>query len=178
MKDKVCSPGMKPSHPDKEMKSYKGASAVMQSVPQSIPSARHNSASSPNWVATSFRCSNTYSHWFTLGSESWQCSIQTKNLFTLQNDCTLLDTWTQDLGNLIKGEYFVMINWEKQYSIYIILFFSLLPLCTSNICFYNTYLVNTVKNTGEFFVESYHAWSLSKLHCSLIFFRPLDLKGL
>ncbi|KAL9864280.1 inhibitor of Bruton tyrosine kinase isoform 1-T1 [Geothlypis trichas] len=54
MKDKVCSPGMKPSHPDKEMKSYKGASAVMQSVPQSIPSARHNSASSPNWVATSF----------------------------------------------------------------------------------------------------------------------------
>uniref|UniRef100_A0A8C3U2K4 Inhibitor of Bruton tyrosine kinase n=1 Tax=Catharus ustulatus TaxID=91951 RepID=A0A8C3U2K4_CATUS len=37
-----------------EMKSYKGASALMQSVPQSIPSARHNSASSPNWVATSF----------------------------------------------------------------------------------------------------------------------------
>uniref|UniRef100_A0A8C3U060 Inhibitor of Bruton tyrosine kinase n=1 Tax=Catharus ustulatus TaxID=91951 RepID=A0A8C3U060_CATUS len=36
------------------MKSYKGASALMQSVPQSIPSARHNSASSPNWVATSF----------------------------------------------------------------------------------------------------------------------------
>uniref|UniRef100_A0A8C3U0G5 Inhibitor of Bruton tyrosine kinase n=1 Tax=Catharus ustulatus TaxID=91951 RepID=A0A8C3U0G5_CATUS len=34
--------------------SYKGASALMQSVPQSIPSARHNSASSPNWVATSF----------------------------------------------------------------------------------------------------------------------------
>ncbi|NXF19523.1 IBTK kinase, partial [Rhodinocichla rosea] len=54
MKDKVCSPGMKPSHHTKEMKSYKGASAVMQSVPQSIPSARHSSASSPNWVATSF----------------------------------------------------------------------------------------------------------------------------
>uniref|UniRef100_A0A8C9U8A4 Inhibitor of Bruton tyrosine kinase n=1 Tax=Serinus canaria TaxID=9135 RepID=A0A8C9U8A4_SERCA len=37
-----------------EMKSYKGASALTQSVPQSIPSARHSSASSPNWVATSF----------------------------------------------------------------------------------------------------------------------------
>uniref|UniRef100_A0A8C9MMW7 Inhibitor of Bruton tyrosine kinase n=1 Tax=Serinus canaria TaxID=9135 RepID=A0A8C9MMW7_SERCA len=34
--------------------SYKGASALTQSVPQSIPSARHSSASSPNWVATSF----------------------------------------------------------------------------------------------------------------------------
>ncbi|NWZ44796.1 IBTK kinase, partial [Brachypodius atriceps] len=54
MKDKGCSQGMKPSHPNKEMKSYKGASALTQSVPQSIPSARHSSASSPNWVATSF----------------------------------------------------------------------------------------------------------------------------
>ncbi|NWR16339.1 IBTK kinase, partial [Emberiza fucata] len=54
IKEKVCSPGMKASHPNKEVKSYKGASAVTQSVPQSIPSARHNSASSPNWVATSF----------------------------------------------------------------------------------------------------------------------------
>lgn len=59
MKDKVCSQGMKPTQPNKEMRSYKGASALTQSVPQSIPSAGHNSASSPNWVATSFRCSNT-----------------------------------------------------------------------------------------------------------------------
>ncbi|KAI1241116.1 Inhibitor of Bruton tyrosine kinase, partial [Lamprotornis superbus] len=54
MKNKVCSQSMKASHPNKEMKSYKGASALTQSVPQSIPSARHSSASSPNWVATSF----------------------------------------------------------------------------------------------------------------------------
>uniref|UniRef100_H0ZQP8 Inhibitor of Bruton tyrosine kinase n=1 Tax=Taeniopygia guttata TaxID=59729 RepID=H0ZQP8_TAEGU len=54
VKDKVCSQGVKPSHPNKEMKSCKGASALTQSVPQSIPSARHNSAISPNWVATSF----------------------------------------------------------------------------------------------------------------------------
>lgn len=54
VKDKVCSQGMKASHPNTEMKSYKGASALTQSVPRSIPSARHNSASSPNWVATSF----------------------------------------------------------------------------------------------------------------------------
>ncbi|KAF4794726.1 Inhibitor of Bruton tyrosine kinase [Turdus rufiventris] len=54
MKDKVCSQGMKASHPNMEMKSYKGASALTQSVPRSIPSARHNSASSPSWVATSF----------------------------------------------------------------------------------------------------------------------------
>uniref|UniRef100_A0A8C3KCX4 Inhibitor of Bruton tyrosine kinase n=1 Tax=Calidris pygmaea TaxID=425635 RepID=A0A8C3KCX4_9CHAR len=54
MKDKVCSQGMKPSPPHKELKSYKGSPALTQSVPQSIPSARNNSASSPNWVATSF----------------------------------------------------------------------------------------------------------------------------
>ncbi|XP_032538507.1 inhibitor of Bruton tyrosine kinase isoform X1 [Chiroxiphia lanceolata] len=54
MKDKACAQGMKPSQANKEMKSYKGASALKQSVPQSIPSARHNSASSPNWVATTF----------------------------------------------------------------------------------------------------------------------------
>lgn len=69
MKDKACSQGMKPSQPNKEMmKSYKGSSALTQSVPQSIPSAKTNSASSPNWVATSFRWSNccgaclTYNH--------------------------------------------------------------------------------------------------------------------
>ncbi|XP_027638477.2 inhibitor of Bruton tyrosine kinase isoform X2 [Falco biarmicus] len=54
MKDKACSQGMKPSQPNKEMKSYKGSSALTQSIPQSIPSAKNNSASSPNWVATSF----------------------------------------------------------------------------------------------------------------------------
>ncbi|XP_075001483.1 inhibitor of Bruton tyrosine kinase isoform X4 [Calonectris borealis] len=54
MKDKACSQGMKTSQPNKEMKSYKGSSALTQSVPQSIPSARNNSASSPNWVAASF----------------------------------------------------------------------------------------------------------------------------
>ncbi|XP_054676670.1 inhibitor of Bruton tyrosine kinase isoform X5 [Grus americana] len=54
MKDKACSQGMKPSQPNKEMKSYKGSSALTQSVPQSIPSAKNNSTSSPNWVATSF----------------------------------------------------------------------------------------------------------------------------
>ncbi|NXX23300.1 IBTK kinase, partial [Podargus strigoides] len=54
MKDKACSQGMRPSQPNKEMKSYKGSSALTQSVPRSIPSAKTNSASSPNWVATSF----------------------------------------------------------------------------------------------------------------------------
>ncbi|XP_075354381.1 inhibitor of Bruton tyrosine kinase isoform X6 [Mycteria americana] len=54
MKDKACSQGMKPSQPNKEIKSYKGSSALTQSVPQSIPSAKNNSASSPNWVATCF----------------------------------------------------------------------------------------------------------------------------
>ncbi|XP_072711467.1 inhibitor of Bruton tyrosine kinase isoform X6 [Ciconia boyciana] len=53
-KDKACSQGMKPSQPNKEIKSYKGSSALTQSVPQSIPSAKNNSASSPNWVATGF----------------------------------------------------------------------------------------------------------------------------
>ncbi|NXY72667.1 IBTK kinase, partial [Glareola pratincola] len=54
MKDKACSQGMKPSQPNKELKTYKGSSALTHSVPQSIPSAKNNSASSPNWVATSF----------------------------------------------------------------------------------------------------------------------------
>ncbi|NXN28189.1 IBTK kinase, partial [Nycticryphes semicollaris] len=52
MKDKSCS--MKPSPPHKDLKSYKGSPAPTQSVPQSIPSAKSNSASSPNWVATGF----------------------------------------------------------------------------------------------------------------------------
>ncbi|NXI52727.1 IBTK kinase, partial [Chloroceryle aenea] len=54
MKDKGCSQVMKPSQFNKEMKSYKGSSALTQSVPQSIPSVKTNTASSPNWVATSF----------------------------------------------------------------------------------------------------------------------------
>ncbi|XP_061845864.1 inhibitor of Bruton tyrosine kinase isoform X2 [Colius striatus] len=54
MKDKACSQGMKPSQPNKEMKPYKGSSALAQSVPQRIPNAKTNSASSPNWVATGF----------------------------------------------------------------------------------------------------------------------------
>uniref|UniRef100_A0A8B9ZF94 Inhibitor of Bruton tyrosine kinase n=1 Tax=Anas platyrhynchos TaxID=8839 RepID=A0A8B9ZF94_ANAPL len=45
---------MKASQPNKEMKSYRGSSAVVQSVPQFIPSTKNNSATSPNWVATSF----------------------------------------------------------------------------------------------------------------------------
>uniref|UniRef100_A0A8B9SYT5 Inhibitor of Bruton tyrosine kinase n=1 Tax=Anas platyrhynchos TaxID=8839 RepID=A0A8B9SYT5_ANAPL len=54
MKDKACSQPMKASQPNKEMKSYRGSSAVVQSVPQFIPSTKNNSATSPNWVATSF----------------------------------------------------------------------------------------------------------------------------
>ncbi|NXC38850.1 IBTK kinase, partial [Penelope pileata] len=54
MKDKAFSQGMKASQPNKEMKSYKGSSTLTQSVPQSIPSTKNNSATSPNWVATSF----------------------------------------------------------------------------------------------------------------------------
>uniref|UniRef100_A0A672TSV3 Inhibitor of Bruton tyrosine kinase n=1 Tax=Strigops habroptila TaxID=2489341 RepID=A0A672TSV3_STRHB len=54
MKDKAFSHGMKPSQPNKDMKSYKGSSALARSVPQSIPSAKTNSGSSSNWVATSF----------------------------------------------------------------------------------------------------------------------------
>jgi len=75
MKDKACGQGMKLSQPDKEMKSYRGSSALTQSVPQSIPSAKNNSSSSPNWVATSFRWNNScgaylaYNHCSTLGSE-------------------------------------------------------------------------------------------------------------
>ncbi|NXV78339.1 IBTK kinase, partial [Atlantisia rogersi] len=54
VKEKACSQGMKPSQCNKEMKSCKGSSALTQSVPQSIPSAKTNSASSSNWVANSF----------------------------------------------------------------------------------------------------------------------------
>ncbi|XP_061316395.1 inhibitor of Bruton tyrosine kinase isoform X1 [Pezoporus flaviventris] len=54
MKDKACNHGMKPSQPNRDMKSYKGSSALTQSLPQSIPHAKNNSGSSPNWVAASF----------------------------------------------------------------------------------------------------------------------------
>ncbi|XP_074675793.1 inhibitor of Bruton tyrosine kinase isoform X5 [Strix aluco] len=54
MKDKACSQGTKPTQPNKEVKLYKGSSALTQSTPQSIPSAKTSPASSPNWVATSF----------------------------------------------------------------------------------------------------------------------------
>ncbi|OXB75543.1 UNVERIFIED_CONTAM: hypothetical protein H355_013543 [Colinus virginianus] len=54
MKDKACSLVMKASQQNKEVKSYKGSSALTQSVPQSIPRTRNNSATSPSWVATSF----------------------------------------------------------------------------------------------------------------------------
>ncbi|XP_064025549.1 inhibitor of Bruton tyrosine kinase isoform X1 [Pogoniulus pusillus] len=54
VKDKACGQGIKLSQPNKETKSYKGSSALTQSVPQSIPSAKNNSAGSPSWVATSF----------------------------------------------------------------------------------------------------------------------------
>uniref|UniRef100_A0A803XZW9 Inhibitor of Bruton tyrosine kinase n=1 Tax=Meleagris gallopavo TaxID=9103 RepID=A0A803XZW9_MELGA len=58
VKDKACSLVMKASQQNKEMKSYKGSSAltqsVPQSVPQSIPSTKNSSAASPNWVASSF----------------------------------------------------------------------------------------------------------------------------
>ncbi|XP_010072526.1 PREDICTED: inhibitor of Bruton tyrosine kinase isoform X3 [Pterocles gutturalis] len=54
MKDKAFSQSTKPPQPNKEMKSYKGSSALTQSAPQSIPSAKNNFASCPNWVASSF----------------------------------------------------------------------------------------------------------------------------
>ncbi|NXK44387.1 IBTK kinase, partial [Chauna torquata] len=54
MKDKACSQAVKACQPNKEVKSYKGSSALTQSVPQSIPSTKNNSATCPNWVATSF----------------------------------------------------------------------------------------------------------------------------
>ncbi|XP_013804423.1 inhibitor of Bruton tyrosine kinase isoform X3 [Apteryx mantelli] len=54
MKDKPCSQGIKTSKPIKEVKSCERSSVLTQSVPQSIPSTKTNSASSPNWVATSF----------------------------------------------------------------------------------------------------------------------------
>lgn len=54
MKDKACSLVMKASQQNKEMKSCKGSSALTQSVPQSIPRTKNSSATSPNWVASSF----------------------------------------------------------------------------------------------------------------------------
>lgn len=72
MKDKACSLVMKASQQNKEMKSNKGSSALTQSVPQSIPSTKNSSATSPNWVASSFRWSKycgaylAYSHYFFL----------------------------------------------------------------------------------------------------------------
>ncbi|XP_052557083.1 inhibitor of Bruton tyrosine kinase isoform X1 [Tympanuchus pallidicinctus] len=54
MKDKACSLVMKASQQNKEMKSNKGLSALTQSVPQSIPSTKNSSPTSPNWVASSF----------------------------------------------------------------------------------------------------------------------------
>ncbi|KAM8810243.1 IBTK kinase, partial [Eudromia elegans] len=54
MKDKLCNQGIKASKPIKDGKSCGGSPALAQSVPQSIPTTKTSSASSPNWVATSF----------------------------------------------------------------------------------------------------------------------------
>ncbi|XP_073192642.1 inhibitor of Bruton tyrosine kinase isoform X3 [Lepidochelys kempii] len=54
MKDKMYVQSIKAPHSNKEMKLCEGSSALKQSVPQSIPSVKNNSASSPSWVATSF----------------------------------------------------------------------------------------------------------------------------
>ncbi|NWI98718.1 IBTK kinase, partial [Crypturellus undulatus] len=54
MKDKPCNQGIKASKPTKDGKSCEGSPALAQSVPQSIPSTKTSSASSPNWVATNF----------------------------------------------------------------------------------------------------------------------------
>ncbi|NWI20115.1 IBTK kinase, partial [Crypturellus soui] len=54
MKDKPCNQGIKASKPTKDGKSCEGSPALAQSVPQSIPSTKTSSASSPNWVTTSF----------------------------------------------------------------------------------------------------------------------------
>ncbi|XP_043366496.1 inhibitor of Bruton tyrosine kinase isoform X5 [Dermochelys coriacea] len=55
MKDKMYVQSIKAPHSNKEMKLCEGSSALKESVPQSIPSIKNNSASSPSWVATSFR---------------------------------------------------------------------------------------------------------------------------
>uniref|UniRef100_A0A674JAE2 Inhibitor of Bruton tyrosine kinase n=1 Tax=Terrapene triunguis TaxID=2587831 RepID=A0A674JAE2_9SAUR len=54
MKDKMYVQSINAPHSNKEMKLCEGSSALKQSVPQSIPSIKNNSASSPSWVATSF----------------------------------------------------------------------------------------------------------------------------
>ncbi|KAG6940264.1 inhibitor of Bruton tyrosine kinase [Chelydra serpentina] len=54
MKDKMNVPNIKAPHSNKEMKLCEGSSALKQSVPQSIPNIKNNSASPPSWVATSF----------------------------------------------------------------------------------------------------------------------------
>uniref|UniRef100_A0A8C8SN21 Inhibitor of Bruton tyrosine kinase n=1 Tax=Pelusios castaneus TaxID=367368 RepID=A0A8C8SN21_9SAUR len=54
IKDKMCVQGIKAPHSNQEMKLCEGSAALKQSVPQSIPSNKNNSANSPSWVATSF----------------------------------------------------------------------------------------------------------------------------
>ncbi|NXA45287.1 IBTK kinase, partial [Nothocercus julius] len=54
VKDKPYNQDIKASKPIKDRKSCEGSPAPSQSVPQSIPSTKTSSASSPNWVATSF----------------------------------------------------------------------------------------------------------------------------
>uniref|UniRef100_A0A8D0GK01 BTB domain-containing protein n=1 Tax=Sphenodon punctatus TaxID=8508 RepID=A0A8D0GK01_SPHPU len=54
MKGKNVVPSTKVLHPNKEVKLYEGTSARKQSVPQSIPINKNTSASSPNWVVSSF----------------------------------------------------------------------------------------------------------------------------
>nr|XP_006115955.1 inhibitor of Bruton tyrosine kinase isoform X1 [Pelodiscus sinensis] len=54
IKNKMYVQDVKAPHSNTEMKLSEGTSALKQSVPQSIPSNKNNSASSPGWVATSF----------------------------------------------------------------------------------------------------------------------------
>uniref|UniRef100_A0A7M4FC11 Inhibitor of Bruton tyrosine kinase n=1 Tax=Crocodylus porosus TaxID=8502 RepID=A0A7M4FC11_CROPO len=54
VKDKICLQGTKNLHLNKEVKLTEGSTRLKQSVPQSIPSNKNNSISSPNWVATPF----------------------------------------------------------------------------------------------------------------------------
>uniref|UniRef100_A0A8C0GH88 Inhibitor of Bruton tyrosine kinase n=1 Tax=Chelonoidis abingdonii TaxID=106734 RepID=A0A8C0GH88_CHEAB len=54
MKDKIYVQSIKAPHSNKEMKLHEGSSALKKSVPQSIPSIKNNSASSPSWVAFYF----------------------------------------------------------------------------------------------------------------------------
>ncbi|XP_006025752.1 inhibitor of Bruton tyrosine kinase isoform X1 [Alligator sinensis] len=54
VKDKICRQGTKNLHLNKGVKLIEGSSGMKQSVPQSIPSNKNISISSPNWVATSF----------------------------------------------------------------------------------------------------------------------------